>query len=174
MSNFFQNLQDAKTAAELQDSAIAKFTKYGRGIHTSSYTKAPYRSETAAANEMSWTDLGNPNLVSIGTLKGLCSKYGNRIAQHVNDPAIFGNTDTVFVHVTQRGQEIEFSAEDCYLICRAAILEQQNTKEYRKAIKEKQELQAEMQKLQTPAQRRKDIQSRMKELNKVLEPEVAE
>lgn len=149
----FQNITQ-----EQMNAAVAKFTTNGRGIINNQYGTQAFRSDQAHTNESQWNELINSKLHSIGSLKNLLRHYGRRIALNTQDP-ILGDNDIVFIHVDERDEEVQFTAEDCYLFVRAALVRQTETAEYKAEKREYEAAKKFLEENKTLSQKRADMKS---------------
>lgn len=110
---------------EQVDEVINRFSKYGRGVLMSRYQIGANKSKTASQIEVGYADLINPELYSLSSLHGAYNFYYDKMNRQAIDPEVFGDAKVpLFIHETPLDEEIIFTAEDAFILVRAALLEQ--------------------------------------------------
>jgi len=112
---------------EQVDAVIAKFNKYGRGVLISPYQTGNFKSKTGSASEVTFSDLCNPELYGVQHLQKAYQFYYDRMSRQAIDPEVFGDEKVpLFVHTTPLDEDIVFTAEEAFILVRAALIEQKN------------------------------------------------
>jgi len=110
---------------EQVDAVIAKFNKYGRGVLISPYQTGAFKSKTGNAGEVMFSDLCNPELYGANHLQKAYQFYYDKMSRQAIDPEVFGDEKVpLFVHTTPLDEDVVFTAEDAFILVRAALLEQ--------------------------------------------------
>lgn len=139
---------------------VAKFNLYGRGILIGQFVTGKFKSNTSNAGEAVWQDLVNPSLYGIPALMKAYQFYLDRMQRSASDPEVFGSSVIpVFVHVTQLDEEVPFTAEECFIFVRAALLEQKRIQDLKNLKQQAAEAQAYLEQNKGRKERKADAEA---------------
>jgi len=136
---------------------VAKFLKYGRGILTVKFIQGRFKSNMPNPGEASWQDLTNPSLYGWNVLHGIYQAYLDKFLRQAEDPEVFGDVVApLFIHTTSLDEEVKFTAEECFIFAREALLEQKRVSDLKNLKQSAEEAQAYMEDTKSKREKRED------------------
>ena len=153
-----------KITNEEMELAKAKFMEHGRGLIATNHVQRKYSSNSPEANELLWTDLINPSIISMRGLRNIMRNHGRKMSS-IPDPLLVED-DIAFVHITPIEDKVSFTHEECYLLARAALIVQQSNKEVVALREEAKEAQKFLDDNKTLSEKRKEAQRKIEAAQK--------